>query len=152
MALNDPRLSNPSQDAEDVQSGFFKITQRAMVKKRSWVNMPVCPCLHSSLTHHRNINPFANKVWEIHIFIKKYVRSFIDLRKSWVYNMKLYHFPRLKYLDNCLHLETIYLCGLYKEFSSVLILEFYIKHLKKPEGHIGRNVVSIWMKTINRIF
>ena len=53
----------------------------AMVKRRSLVNIAVCPCLHSSLTHNRNINPLANKVWEIHIFIKKYVRSFIEVRK-----------------------------------------------------------------------
>ena len=66
-----PRLSNPNQDAEEVLSGFWKITQRSMVKRRSWVNVAVRPCLHSSLTHHRNIE---NKVWEIHIFIKKCAR------------------------------------------------------------------------------
>ena len=76
-----PRSSNPSQDAEEVLSGFLKITQHAMVKRRSWVNIAVCPCLHPSLTHHRNINPFENKVWEIHIFIKKWVPSFIEVRK-----------------------------------------------------------------------
>ena len=27
--------------------------------------------LHPSLTHHRNMSPIENKVWEIHIFIKK---------------------------------------------------------------------------------
>ena len=37
--------------------------------------------LHPSLTHHRNINPFENKVWEIYIFVKKCVRSFIEFRK-----------------------------------------------------------------------
>ena len=37
--------------------------------------------LHPSLTHHRNINPFDNKVWEIYIFMKKWVRSFIEVRK-----------------------------------------------------------------------
>ena len=31
----------------------------AMVKRRSWVNIAVCPCLHSSFTYHRNIE---NKV------------------------------------------------------------------------------------------
>ena len=62
VALSDPRLSNPSQDAEEVLSGFLKITQRAMVKRRSWVNITVSHCLHPSLTHHRNINPFENKV------------------------------------------------------------------------------------------
>ena len=53
----------------------------AMFKGGSWVNIAVCPCLHPSLTHHRNINPFENKVWEIHIFKKKCVRSFIEVRK-----------------------------------------------------------------------
>ena len=52
----------------------LKITHRDMVKRRSWVNIAVCP--------HRNINPFENKVWEICIFIKKCVRSFIEVRKS----------------------------------------------------------------------
>ena len=46
-------LSNPRQDAEEVPSGFLKITQCAMVKRRSWVNIAICPCLHSSLTRHR---------------------------------------------------------------------------------------------------
>ena len=40
----------------------------AMVRRRSWVNIAVCPCLHSSLTHHRNIE---NNVWEIHIFYRE---------------------------------------------------------------------------------
>ena len=40
----------------------------AMARRRSWVNIAVCPCLHSSLIHHRNIE---NKVWEIHIFNKE---------------------------------------------------------------------------------
>ena len=62
VALSGLRLSNPSQDAEEVLSGFLKIIQRAMVKRRSWVNIAVCPCLHPSLTHHRNINLFENKV------------------------------------------------------------------------------------------
>ena len=38
----------------------------AMVRRKSWINIAVYPCLHPSLTHHRNIE---NKVWEIHIFI-----------------------------------------------------------------------------------
>ena len=65
-ALSDLRLSNPSQDAEEVLSDFLKIIQRAMLKRRSWVNIAVCPSRHSSLTHHKNINPFENKVWEVH--------------------------------------------------------------------------------------
>ena len=64
-----PRLSNPNQDAEEVLSEFLK----AMVKRRIWVNIAVCLCLHSSLTHHRNIE---NKAGEIHVFIKSgFVRS-----------------------------------------------------------------------------
>ena len=35
----------------------------AMVKRRTWVNIAVCPCLQSSVTHHKNIE---NKVWEIY--------------------------------------------------------------------------------------
>ena len=57
---SDPRLSNPSQDAEEVLSWFLKITRRAMVKRRSCINIAVCPCLNPSLTHNRNINPFEN--------------------------------------------------------------------------------------------
>ena len=68
VTLNDSWSSNPSQDAEEVLSGFLKITRRAMVKRRSWVNIAVCPCLHSSLTHHRNFNPFMNKVWGIYFY------------------------------------------------------------------------------------
>ena len=51
----------------------------AMVKRQIWVNIAGCPCLHLSLTHNRNINPMVNKVWEIHIFIKKCVCSFIEV-------------------------------------------------------------------------
>ena len=58
VALSGLRLSNPSLDAEEMLNGFLKITQHAMVKRRSWVNIAVCPCLHPSLTHHRNINTF----------------------------------------------------------------------------------------------
>ena len=68
VALRNLRLSNLSQDADEVLSGFLKITQCAMVKRRSWVNIAVCPCLHPSLTHHRNINPFENKVWVIYFY------------------------------------------------------------------------------------
>ena len=85
VALSEPRLSNLSQDVEEVLSGFLKITQCAMVKRRSWVNIAVYPCLPLSLIHHRNINTFENKVWEIY-FYKECVRSFIELHKSWVYN------------------------------------------------------------------
>ena len=57
--LSDPRLSNPAK----------------MRKKYCWVNIAVCPCLHSPLTHKTNINPFENKVWEIYFY--KEVCSFV---------------------------------------------------------------------------
>ena len=75
VALSDPRLSNHSEDAEEVLSGFLTITQRAMVKRWSWVYIAVCPCLLPSLTHHRNIAPFENKVWEVYFY--KEVCSFV---------------------------------------------------------------------------
>ena len=88
-ALSDPPLSNLIRDVEEVLSGFLKITQRAIVKSRSWVNIAVCPCFQSSLTYQRNINPFENKMGELHIFIKKCVCSFVEVRKLilwlWVY-------------------------------------------------------------------
>ena len=53
--------------------------------------------LHPPLTQHRNVNPFENKVWDIYIFIKKCVCSFIEVRElfdyvsacicMWLYNM-----------------------------------------------------------------
>ena len=105
-------LSNPCQDAEEVLSGFLKIIQRAMVKRRSWVNVAVCPCLHPSLTHHGNINPFENKVWEIHIFMKKCVCSFIEVRK-----LCLIMFP----LIFILQLTTLIRFILCKTVSSILL-------------------------------
>ena len=80
VVLSDPRLSNPSQDAKEVLSGFLK----AMVKRRSWVNIAVCPCPHSSLTHHRNINPLENKVWEIYFY--KEVCLFVHWSSSFMFD------------------------------------------------------------------
>ena len=59
----------------------------AAIVRRSWVNIAVCPCLHSPLTHHRNIE---NKVWEIHIFVKKCVCSFIGVRHYLWLCLRLY--------------------------------------------------------------
>ena len=75
-----------------------------MVRGRSWVNIAVCPYLHSSLTYHRNIE---NKVWEIHIFIKKRVPSFIE-----VHELCLIIFP------------LIYVCGYTTQVISKFILNF----------------------------
>ena len=68
LALSDSRLSNPSQDAEEVISGLLKITQSTMFNRMSWFNIEVCLFLQSSLTHHRLINLFGNKVWEIYFW------------------------------------------------------------------------------------
>ena len=46
----------------------------AMVGRRTWVNIAVCPCLHSFLTHNKH-HLFENKVWEI--YIKKCIRSLL---------------------------------------------------------------------------
>ena len=75
FSLSNLRWSNTSQDVEEVLSGFLKIIQCSKVKRSSWVNIAVCPSLNPSLTHHRNINPFENKVWEIYFY--KEVCSFI---------------------------------------------------------------------------
>ena len=102
VAFRNARLGNPSQDVEGVLSGFLKITQHAMVRKRSWFNVAVCLCLHRSLTHHRNINPLDNKVCEIYIFIKKCARSFIEVRKlclimfPLVFVLRLYNITKTK--------------------------------------------------------
>ena len=62
-------------------------------RRGSWVNIVVCPWFDPSLTHHRNINHFENKWWEIYISINKRVRSFIEVCKSmlWIllYNTKI---------------------------------------------------------------
>ena len=75
----------------------------AMVKRRTWVNMAVCPCLHLSLT---NINPFEHKVWDIYIFIKKWVHSFLEVR----------HYLCLYYRWLCFR---VYVCG-YTTISTFL--------------------------------
>ena len=49
-----------------------------MVERKTWVNIAVCPCLHSFLTHNKH-HLFKNKVWGIYIFIKKCIRSFVEV-------------------------------------------------------------------------
>ena len=85
VALGDPRLSNRSRDAEEELSGFLKITPRAMVKRRSWVSIAVCPSL-PHLSHTIETSNISRIKCVRYIFIKKCVRSFIELHKSWVYN------------------------------------------------------------------
>ena len=52
---------------------------------RTWVNIAVCPPLHSFLTHNK-YHPFENKVWEI--YIKKCIRS---LLKSFIIGWLFLH-------------------------------------------------------------
>ena len=49
----------------------------AMVKRRTWVNIAVHPCLHSFLTHNK-YHLFENKMWQIYIFVKKCIRSLLN--------------------------------------------------------------------------
>ena len=72
----------------------------AMAKRRTWVNGAVCPCLHLSLTHHRNIE---NKVWEI--YFCKELCSFVHWSSSLSLfmllagSMRLYNKKRLVSLE-----------------------------------------------------
>ena len=65
-ALSDPRLSNPSQRCE---------RSAVMVKRRTWVNIAVCPSLHSFLTHNRS-STLSKIKCEKFIFCKE-VYSFV---------------------------------------------------------------------------
>ena len=72
--LSDPRLSNPGQDAKDVL---------LWSREELGVNVAICPCLHSFLTHSKH-HPFENKVWEIYIFIKKCIVRYWSRHYSWL--------------------------------------------------------------------
>ena len=50
----------------------------AMVKRRTWVNIAVVP-VSTHISHITDINPLENKVWELYIFVKRCVRSFIEV-------------------------------------------------------------------------
>ena len=84
--LSDPRLSNPAK----------------MRKKYCWLNIAVCPCLHSPLTH-RNINPFENKVWEVYFYKELY--PFVH----WSSSILLTMFPPIFVL--CICICVVVLCG-----------------------------------------
>ena len=112
----------------------------AIAKRRSWVNIAVCPCLHSSLTHNRNINPFKNKVWEIHIFIKKCVSFvhyhwlcfclYICIRVRIVYNTTVLLFTLAKFYSlqgiYMNHFEKLWFMGLVSLFSSISTFMGYL--------------------------
>ena len=82
----------------------------AMVRRRSWINIAVCPCLHSSLTYHRILNPFENKVWEIY-FSKEVCWFDHRIHKSvlwlWLYNryLDLYLSQGYSYYVKCKQLH-----------------------------------------------
>ena len=71
-------------------------------QENSLVNIAVCPCLHTSLTHKRNINPLENKVWEIYIFMKNCVRSFIEVHHYlWLCScLYLYLYVAIKHIKD----------------------------------------------------
>ena len=82
----------------------------AVVNRKSWVNIAVCPCLYSSLIHNRNINPLENKVWDTYLYKKKcvpfvimfdYVSAYIYICICmWLYN-KSPQEPQLTGLTKC---------------------------------------------------
>ena len=98
FAFSDPRLSNPSQDAEEVLSGFLKITQRAMVKRRSWMNIQLYVPVSTHLSYTTETSSLSTIKCERYIFLYRSVfHSFIEVRKlfdhvsacicMWLYNI-----------------------------------------------------------------
>ena len=64
--------------------------------------------LHPSLAHHRNINSFENKVWEMYVFIKKCVHSFIEVHKlCLIMSPLVYVWEYTTKLPICGRIETI---------------------------------------------
>ena len=68
-ALNDPRLSNPSQDEEEV----------LLWSEELGVNIAGCPRLRL-ISHTQETSTFSRIKCESYIFIKKCVGSFIEVR------------------------------------------------------------------------
>ena len=123
--LRTPPWATPSwATPEEVLSGFLKITQHAMVRRGSLVTTAVCLCLHPSLTHHRSINPFENKVWEIY-FIKKCVGSFIEFRK-----LCLIMFP----------LIFVYVCG----YTTIVFKKQFFLMIRLNPHHFFHIEYEIW--------
>ena len=65
-ALNDPRLSNLSNDSKE-----------ELLWARKYLGQYSSPSLSPLITHTQQHHPFENKVWEIYIFIKKCIRSLL---------------------------------------------------------------------------
>ena len=77
------------------------------VRGRTWVNIAVCPCLHSFLTHNKH-QLFENKVWEIYIFIRSVFVCY------WSRHYWLMMFPHISvYL--CIY---IYTCSCMRLYNS----------------------------------
>ena len=69
-ALSDPRLSKPSQDeAKEV----------LLWSEELGVNIAVCPCLQL-ISHTQETSTFKEESVRDYIFIKKCIRSFIEVR------------------------------------------------------------------------
>ena len=70
----------------------------AIVKRRTWVNMAVCPCLQLNLSHTTKHHLFENKVWEIYIFVKKCIRSLLKLSLQLIMVVSIQHIFIYEYM------------------------------------------------------
>ena len=112
-------------------------------QESSWVNIAVCPYPHPSLTHHRNINPFENKVWKIYIFIKKCVRSFIEVRK-----LSSIMIPLVFVLQLC-NMVRIYSQGIWKEFGIETLEKWAMIIMRRGKQQMREGIeLSNWQKKI----
>ena len=64
-----PPVEQPQQRCGRSTKWVLEDNTACYGQEKKWVNIAVCPCLHSSLTHHRNIE---NKVWETYFYKEVY--------------------------------------------------------------------------------
>ena len=88
MALCDPQLSNPAKMRKKCCYGQEK-------NLGQYRNLSLSPLISHT---QQNVNAFENKVWELYIFVKKCVRSFIevfiivDYVSVYMYTRSIQHF------------------------------------------------------------
>ena len=111
-ALSDPWLSNPTK----------------MRKKYSWVNIAVYPRLQL-ISHTQPTSTLSRIKCERYIFIKKCVRSFIEVRQ---------------YLIIFLHI-FVYVCGYTRTVATKKICYAINK------GPVNQSTVHKWLKNFSRI-
>ena len=94
-----------------------------MVERRIWVNIAICPCLHSFLTHSKHYL-FENKVWEI--YIKKCICSLLKSSLSVDY-VPVYIYICVVYYTTSLHHSLSFLAfhSLFFSFFSSFICLFF---------------------------